>query len=101
MGSPVLAVGPGQEQAGHTFLYLPIQRMHFGGGPIDALGMSPGRSPNGQSEALRSPKQSPTKAKRFSKHADEAVDDRVAGVCSGNTGYRCVNGVCSAADQNT
>ncbi len=33
MESPVLAVGPGQEQAGHTFLYLPIQRMHFGGLP--------------------------------------------------------------------
>lgn len=33
MESPVLAVGPGQEQAGHTFLYLPIQRVHFGGRP--------------------------------------------------------------------
>jgi len=33
MESPVLAVEPGQEQAGHIFLYLPIQRMHFGGRP--------------------------------------------------------------------
>lgn len=33
MESQVLAVGPGQEQAGHTFLYLPIQRTHFGGRP--------------------------------------------------------------------
>ena len=32
VGNPVLAVGHGQEQTGRsTFLYLPIQCVHFGG----------------------------------------------------------------------